>query len=437
MVLTVNSKNMNRMLYGAVFFMFIMGSLVHDLGLPIGIMAVLDMIVFLALLFSLRFFQNRIRHTKAGTVILISVILLSVGVLYALVSRVPLGLLIDGIRNNFRGMATFFVTVCLLQKETTKRILRLMDSFFLINVVVCTIQFFFLGVSHDNCNGLFGAGNMNSWTNILLCVISVYYISKYMNRLIPLRKMAIRVMLCLYVAMLAELKAYFFELVIIVLVLVLLEKPSLRTWIICGVGGLLLFGMSSLFIAFWEDDSMFTIEGLKYYFDADRSYGYSSQGDWGRIGGIANATKKFFSNGINLFGMGLGYCGFDTPFYFRYGWLKYNWFSYLAIFLEQGWVGIVGYVSFFVVNFLTLRRKKKKILSAEAKAVYDVSLVMSVLGIFLLVYNSSVTGYPAFFLFLCMGMAYRSELDEGAVPAGKAHAQLHSIRETGNTVLKS
>ena len=414
MVLVVNSKYMNRVLYATVFYMFIMGFLVNDMGLPIGIMAILDAVVFLALLYSMRFWSSRFSRTKAGMEIGIYAVLFLVGVIHALLARVSPMLILEGVRNSFRGMATFAVAVCLIQKGTTKKIIRLIERFFQINVVVCTIQSFLLGVSHDNCNGLFGAGKMNSWTNILLCVISVYYISRYMNRLIPLRSVVVNVILCLYVAILAELKFYFFELILIAMVMLLLEKPSWRTFILCVVGALALSGMVTLFIAFWEDNSIFTVEGIRYYFDTDRSYGYSAQGDWGRIGGIMNATKKFFRNDLNLFGMGLGYCGFDTPFYNRYGGLHYNWFSYISIFLEQGWVGIIGYFAFFVCNTMTLRKKKKTAKTADAKVVYDVSIVMSVLGIVLMIYNSTVTGYPAFFLFLLMGLAYRYELDDGA-----------------------
>ena len=413
MVLVVNSKNMNRVLYATVFYMFIMGFLVNDMGLPIGIMAVLDAVVFLALLYSMRFWPSRFSRTKAGVEVGIYAVLFFVGVIHALVARVSPMLILEGVRNSFRGMATFAVTVCLIQKGTTKKIIRLIERFFQINVVVCSIQYFLLGITQDECNGLFGTGAMNSWTNILLCVISVYYISRYMNRLIPLRSVAVNVVLCLYLAVLAELKVYFFELILITMVLILLEKPSWRTFILCVVGALALSGMVALFIAFWEDNSIFTVEGIRYYFDTDRSYGYSAQGDWGRIGGIMNATKKFFKNDLNLFGMGLGYCGFDTPFYNRYGGLHYNWFSYISIFLEQGWVGIIGYFAFFVCNTLTLRKKKKTAKTADAKVVYDVSLIMSVLGIVLMIYNSTVTGYPAFFLFLLMGLAYRYELDDG------------------------
>ena len=79
-------------------------------------------------------------------------------------------------------------------------------------------------------------------------------------------------------------------------------------------------------------------------------------------------------------------------------------------------MGIIGYFAFFILNTLTLRKKKKTAKTADAKVVYDISMVMSVLGIVLMIYNSTVTGYPAFFLFLLMGLAYRYELDEG-VPA--------------------
>ena len=343
----------------------------------------------------------------------ISAALLVVAVVNGLWQKVGPTLILEGIRNSFRGMATFCVAVCLLQKGTVDKIIQLIVKFFRINVVMCSIQSFLLGVSHDNRNGFFGAGKMNSWTNILLCVISIYYISQYMNRLTSMRSMMINILLCLYVAILAELKMYFFELVIIVMILVLLSRPSWRTFAICLAGGLVLSAMITVFIAFWEDGYMFTAEGLQYYLDPERSFGYSAQGDWGRIGGIAKATEKFFSQNLNLFGMGVGYCGFDTPFYYRYELLHYNWFSYISIFLEQGWIGIVGYIAFFVISILTLYKKKKATENVAARPIYDISLVMSALGILLLFYNSTVTGYPAFFLFLLIGMAYRYELGEG------------------------
>jgi hypothetical protein len=400
-------------------------------------MALLDAIVFLGLLFSLRFLSKRLSNTKAGILFAICAALLFVGVVHALLEHASPMMILEGARNSFRGMITFIVAVCLLQRSTAKRIMHLIELFFRINIVVCTIQSFLLGVSHDNCNGLFGAGKMNSWTNILLCVISIYYISRYMNRLISLRSVVVNIVLCLYVAILAELKFYFFELITIAMVMVLLEKPSWRTFVLCVVGGLALSGMVTLFVAFWEDNSMFTIDGLRYYFDTDRSFGYSSKDDWGRIGGIANATKKFFSTDMNLFGMGLGYCGFDTPFYDRYGWLHYNWFSYISIFMEQGWVGIIGYFAFFVVNILMLRKKKRTAQTADAKVIYDVSMVMSALGIMLMIYNSTVTGYPAFFLFLLMGIAYRYELDDGATAEVEAFKEQNNGQLSNNNQLKN
>lgn len=437
MVLVLNSKSMNRMLYAAAFFMFIMGFLIHDLGFPIGTMAILDVVVFIGIIFSMRFFSDCIHNTQAGVMIAIGACLLVIAVIYGLYAQVPITLLSDGVRNSFRGIATFTVTVCLLKKETVKKIIRLAECFFWINVVVCTMQFFLLGVSHDNCNGLFGAGKMNSWTNILICMISVYNISRYMNKTKPLHLVAINIVACLYIAIIAELKAFFFELVIILMIMIFMDRPSWRKLFVCIVGGLALSAMLAVFIAFWDDNSVFTVDGLRYYFSEDRSFGYAAQGDWGRVGGIANATEKFFSQGLNLFGMGLGYCGFDTPFYDKYGWLHYNWFSYISIFLEQGWVGIVGYIAFFVVNFWALQKRKKQALTADAKTVYEISLIMSALGIFIVFYNSSVTGYPAFFLYLLVGMSYRYELDGGELPQQGILKEYHNGQLVNDDILQN
>lgn len=438
MVLVLNSKNMNRMIYATVFFMFIMGFLVNDIGLPLGTMALLDVITVFTLLFSFRSFSARIHSAGANAMAVISTILLCVAMLYGLYVRVSIRFLLEGVRNSFRGMMIFVVAVCILQKQTINKIMQLIVRFFQINVVMCSVQAFVLRVIGDYRNGFFGTGFMNSWTNILLCVISIYYISRYMNRLNSLRTMVVNILLCFYVAILAELKAYFFEFVIIVMAMILLNRPSWRTFVFCLVGGLALSGMLTVFIAFWENNTIFTFEGLIEYFDTDRSYGYAAQGDWGRIGGIAKATKKFFGGDLSLLGMGLGYCGFDTPFYVRYERLHYNWFSYIYIFIEQGWIGIIGYISFFILNIPILRKKKIKSTSPQAKTIYDVSMIMSVLGIFLLFYNATVTGYPAFFLFLLMGIAYRYELDDGVSSnAGRLKASNDGQLVSGNVLHNS
>jgi hypothetical protein len=63
---------------------------------------------------------------------------------------------------------------------------------------------------------------------------------------------------------------------------------------------------------------MFTLEGIRFYL-SEKSYGYSSSGDWGRIGGIEKANAMFFRDDLNMLGFGLGSCNYGTSFYYVYG----------------------------------------------------------------------------------------------------------------------
>ena len=133
---------------------------------------------------------------------------------------------------------------------------------------------------------------------------------------------------------------------------------------------------------------------------------YSSDKTVNRLSAIPTLAKKILTNFTDrLFGLGLGNCDTsafpicNTPFYETYGHLRYTYFSCAFLFLEVGYMGIVMYVAFIVMCFIFALKRLK---SNEGNKLFcQMAMVMSVLCVILVFYNSSLraeAGYIAYFI---------------------------------------
>lgn len=412
-MLQLNNKSMNGLLYGIAIFMFVAGFLINNLGFSRSIMYVFDIFCMLCLLFCFRRIGYRIQAAGIKKPALILGAIIVCAVVGYVWNGYSIYTFINGVRTNLRFGVFFVVVSCIMDAKTGRKLYQLLYKVFWINVVLCSVQYFVFGIKGDSCNGLFGTGNMNSWTNILICLITAHTISRYLNKLISGKKAVILCVACMYIAILAELKFFYFELVFIVVAIILLNKPSLRTALMCIGGGVALILMISMFNTLWEvkGTNTFSIAGIQEYFE-EKPYGYASVGDWGRIGGIKKAIEKFFSDGKNMFGFGLGYCGYGTAFHTTYESLHYIWFSYLVVFMEQGWIGLVLYYLFYASILLSSKKIKNSISNPHIKSLHDVTECMAILAMILTVYNSTITNYPATLLFLYATIAFKIREDD-------------------------
>lgn len=405
----LNSKRMNTLLYSITFFMLIVGFLTNNIGIPTEIMFCLDAFLVLGALFILRALPQSIKSTKCFLPVLIIVLLFAVALMGWGLNGYSIRMFINGIRINGRYFLVFLIALVLLNKTRIEKLFSLFINAIVVNVVFCTIQYFVFDCRGDFCGGLFGTALTNSWMNILLCIVAAYCISFYVNANISLKKASIMCLLCVYIASLAEIKFFFFELILIVGSIILLNKPNKKTITLCIISGLLLIAMSTIVSSLWSSASsdMFSLEGIEYYL-SEKSYGYASVGDLGRIGGISKLNEFFFTEKVNIFGRGIGSCEYGTPFYANYSYLHYIWFGYLMIFLEMGYLGLVLYIAFFVAVIIASVRKrvKYKELTPYEKSVHIFSEVLAIIGIVLMWYNTTVFNYPGYFLFLSLAFAF-------------------------------
>ena len=106
--------------------------------------------------------------------------------------------------------------------------------------------------------------------------------------------------------------------------------------------------------------------------------------------------------------LGLGNCDssslsmFNTPFFESHQTVHYSYFSYAFLFLETGFVGLALYASFFVASFFVSRKLKKLEMADEFAC--QMSIILSVISLILLVYNSSLRMEIGFMLFFVLAL---------------------------------
>ena len=348
-----------------VMFVFFLRDFLH---FPSFVTYITDLVLVLILLQSFQRIKRCSRkYTKTQWHIFLFIcIALVLGVIFNLVN--PLHVM-WGIRNNLRFFLFFFICVSLLDEVDVEKLNNFLKAYFLLTVVFCTFQYFVLGLVNDDLGGFFGIGKgCNAYINVLICFISALVISEYFTKKRSFTYMSVFLILCIYIATLAELKIFYVELVCMILISILFNKPSLKTIVI------LFFGVVSVFLAFnlllkYNPDSLsfFLDSNARRYYLAGE--GYTNSGDLNRFTAIQNIYQKFFSENPfqSIFGFGIGSCDtssfsfLQSEFFNRYEYLHYRWFTHAWVFLEQGFIGIILLVSFFISNLTFSLKNKKKL----------------------------------------------------------------------------
>ncbi|MHB8128920.1 MAG: hypothetical protein ACYDEX_07975 [Mobilitalea sp.] len=435
----MNAINMKKLVYFHLFYLLIVGFLIYDCHFPYGITYLLDVLLVFEVIYSAKYYLTIVSLTKSKLIFIVLLLLFACTIIGFIMNSYSLFSYIIGFRNTAKYFLFFLSCLVILDKDDIESIFELLYRFLLINAVVCTIQYFVFNIVGDYCNGLFGSGLLNSWMNVLLCIVTTYGVARYMSKQISFKKLLLIGLTSVYISVLAEIKFYYFELILIVLIVLVLSKPNRKVFTIVFTGIVFLFVIRSYTEQLWSGSAKyFTKEGIEYYFTQD-SYGYSSINDIGRVGGISKLNSLIFSekDNINLFGMGLGFCDINSAFiinnsfYVMYEYLHYSWFTYLITYLELGWIGLILYILFFAIIFITSIKSVQHNTKEEAIASKSTQIIIqtiAILSIVLLWYNSTIRNTPAFFIFAVLSFApiLNKPLSENYMEAGK-HIKLFKI----------
>ena len=211
----------------------------------------------------------------------------------------------------------------------------------------------------------------------------------------------------LLVSTLSELKMFFILFILILFMASFMTAHSIKKTLFFAFGAVLVVLFSTLLTVLYKDFTDFL--SFDSLIKALTDTGYATDEDIGRFTALPVISQRFLPGFFRkLFGLGLGNCDssslsmFNTPFFESHQTVHYSYFSYAFLFLETGFVGLALYASFFVASFFVSRKLKKLEMADEFAC--QMSIILSVISLILLVYNSSLRMEIGFMLFFVLAL---------------------------------
>lgn len=312
-----------------------------------------------------------------------------------------------GLRNNIRMFVAFFAFAYLADWEDAKGWIKALDVLFVINFAVVILQYF-SGYGQDYIGGIFGTSKgCNGSLLIFLCIVFAKTILSFMRGEEKMSKCIFVSVASLLVSTLSELKMFFILFVLILFMASFMTAHSIKKTLFFAFGAVLVVLFSTLLTVLYKDFTDFL--SFDSLIKALTDTGYATDEDIGRFTALPVISQRFLPGFFRkLFGLGLGNCDssslsmFNTPFFESHQTVHYSYFSYAFLFLETGFVGLALYASFFVASFFVSRKLKKLEMADEFAC--QMSIILSVISLILLVYNSSLRMEIGFMLFFVLAL---------------------------------
>ena len=326
-------------------------------------------------------------------------------------SSIPLHLW--GYRSIFTNFVFFIACVTFVHRKD----IDFLNYLFWINICASILEII-LGYRQDWFGGIYGVtgGQVNGPLNLLLIIFVTKGIVEYFNKIIDMKKISMIVISLLIIATFAELKIFYVELIVIVVLASLVTKFTYRKLILIVLGSIaILMGIRALFIIFPDIDSrMFSPSFIWNYLTNDGGYVGQFANDAGDINRLAFWEKcsRLFSDKFELlFGMGLGNCdkvellGIKSNFYAEYEYLHYYMFPLPMILLQQGVIGMFLYILMYF--FILIAIIKKKNTSKELPiSVYQLSEILCIMSFVINIYDTSLLGRGGLLYFYFLALPF-------------------------------
>ena len=356
---------------------------------------------------------SRIKYRSAKYIIFL---IFFVSTLTAIFNLVPLQLYIWAFRNTFRFFVFFAACVTVLDTEDIDGIFDILYKFQYLNIVLCLLEYFVWGYKQDCLGGIFGIERRcNGAQNIYFCILLTWALSKYLAKKLNIIHLLVVMLSVLIISALAELKIFYIEFVLIVIMVVFLSRPSFKLGIIIAVGFVgFNFSLDLLKEVFpHQYNVLVNTNTFLDYFNSSGTGGYNIS----RMSAFKEINDRFFNNSVirNLFGYGFGACEyssfslFTSQFYKQYSALNYRIFAHVMIFLETGYVGLILFILFFIdaARYAILRIKELGIYRYHA----IIAIVFSMMCIINLWYNNALKieySYMAYFVLAIVAIDIRT-----------------------------
>lgn len=263
-----------------------------------------------------------------------------------------------------RNYGRFFLFYCLLlacwDENDAISSEKIFIWLFPVHMLLIAFQYFVEGLNADNLSGLFGkVQGGNGGLMIYLSIVFCIFLCQYEYKKIGLPKFLALLLLMVANAVLSELKFFFVLAAFLVFWYVIIAKRKKRAILLTLIFIVVLYiGVQTLYLVFPVWKGILSIDYLTHHIWEHQS-GYTYKFEVGRTSVFSKMTPMILNWGGTdalFFGIGLGngdYSGafpfLNSAFYDMYGYTQYTNLSLGYLFAETGFLGIIAYVSLFVI----------------------------------------------------------------------------------------
>lgn len=333
---------------------------------------------------------------------------------------VPIGQVLWAIRNNYLYILFGIIVIYLMDTHDVDKVFEFCLKLQVLNVIMGIYEYYILNVHNDYLGGIFGVDQgCNANLNGYMMIISAYAINKYLVKKMSIAKTIWVIGSCTFMAALSELKMFYVEVVLIVVCSVLLNRKSIKGFMMLAGGFLgLIIGIQVL--------SVVNPKSVEDLISITNMIDYNTRSDYGagdiritRLGSTNLINKWFFKDdmSLKLFGMGLGACEDSTSFTFcnsqfatQYRSLGYRNLTMSMNYLETGYIGVICFALIFIFLFLIATKMKNEM--SEYKEMASVSQVICIMSVLNFWYSSAIRmniAYLTFFSIMSVFIYYRYE----------------------------
>ncbi|MHC1721412.1 MAG: hypothetical protein AB9844_12200 [Clostridiaceae bacterium] len=405
-----------RLIYAQIIYICVIKFSMDVFNVPSFANYMTDFLTLLIVIVAIREFVKRDGKTDMLLPMSLVAAFFMVTVIGLLINGQSIPLYAWGFRNNFRFYGFFFGCAILLKKKDIDRIFKILLFISAVNVLFCTVQYFVLGYSGDYLGGIFGMEKgVNIYLNVFICMITTIALIQYLNKKVSIPILIFAVFTSLYIAAIGEIKVFFIEIIIITAGAVLFSKPGKKTILIL---------LASAFGLYWGIELFYSIFPYwQGYFNLESMLAsgqkYATSYDLGRFNAIERVTSTFLSGDMSklLFGLGLGSAEtsqlpiFTSQFYYQYGsTLHYTWLSQAFMLIENGWVGLICFMGFFVSIAGVCFFIRSKI--SEYFDYCVIAQIFAILCCALAIYNSTLRTEAAYFAYFMLALPFALNRNE-------------------------
>jgi len=380
------------LIYFQILYCCTMRFLMTEMHFPSVLRFLPDLVTMVLLVQCVIYFQ------RARVVTLVKAPLFTVGLFFTLamvafvVNAQPIAALIWGTRVVMRFFVFWVSCVFFLQEEDVHRMVRIFFFLTVGNVLAVSFQYLIQGYTFDFVSGLFGTEiGANSEMNVFLVQMFICGMAMYAFSRCSWKFLLAIVGMGLYIAAISELKVVFVELPLVFCVLLLCAgwRPKCGRMLVVGAIAIYLAGML-FFIFYPEWEGFLSLSSIQNYIG---DMGYAGEGTLNRTTAVPYVFENMLTSPVRwLFGYGLGNADaasfYASEIYQTYSATRYQYFGFAHFLAENGVLGVVTYLSFYVIILAKSLAFKRR--DPERAVWYVIGAMSSVLAFFYMFYSQAL-----------------------------------------------